>query len=653
MILAMKQPLCRRIATAVLFLVFPILATADLSKTVTLQTNSTLNLDTGATASSGGDLLWNASGITPQGKARAVNIGGGGPTLYNGYDESALKGLLVIASQAVIPTRALVANDFFVALTNGGNVAKVLVTAVSSASITLLFTTYGVASTPGAPNIKDILNNSSHTPRGFPNYGIAPSSLFVVTGNSLADPGAPVLQSSQPPGIPLTLNGASITVVVNGVTTHPPLYYTSPTQLAAVLPANTPVGNGTLTVTYKDVTSAPAPIQVVPSALGINTYDVNTGVATDAVTGALLTYANSGAPGQTIVLWTTGLGADPADSDTIFTSTPHSVNTPLQIYIGGVVAKILYQGGSGYPGVNQINVTIPQSIPTGCWVPLAAVTSNVISNVVTLPINNGGGACVDAQTGLNGGQIAPAGGSVTFKTGLVSLILTNTPAKDGSRTVTSSADAAFEKYTGLSYTPPNSVSPGGCILPTAVPIPGITGLDAGTITLTGPAGLSVTLASQFGIKGAFFAALPNGSIPSTGGIFTFKGSGGADVGPFTSTVTFANPLLTWSNPGAAAIIDKTQGLHVTWTGGNPGTLVSISGASTGSGVTAGYLCLAPVEAGQFTVPPYILLGLPAGSGGTLMQNIVYSPLTASGLDIAVAIGTNSYSVASTYAVNSK
>ena len=58
----------------------------------------------------------------------------------------------------------------------------------------------------------------------------------MVKGSGLADEGAPVLQSSAAPGLPLTLNGASITVVVNGVTTHPALYYTTPTEIAAVLP---------------------------------------------------------------------------------------------------------------------------------------------------------------------------------------------------------------------------------------------------------------------------------------------------------------------------------------------------------------------------------------------------------------------------------
>ena len=221
-------------------------------------------------------------------------------------------------------------------------------------------------------------------------------------------------------GLPTTLNGASITVAVGGVTTHPALYYTSSAQLAAVLPAATPVGNGTLTVNYRGANSAPAPIQVVASAIGINEYNqipiplgvlntnVDLGVATDAVTGALLSFTNSGAPGQIITLWTTGLGADPADSDTTYSSTPHSVNTPLQIYVGGVLANILYQGSAGYPGVNQINLTIPASVTADCQVPLVAVTGNVISNVVVLPIHPGGGTCVKQGTGrlyMTGDQI--------------------------------------------------------------------------------------------------------------------------------------------------------------------------------------------------------------------------------------------------------
>jgi hypothetical protein len=270
-----------------------------------------------------------------------------------------------------------------------------------------------------------------------------------------------------------------------------------------------------------------------------------------------------------------------------------------------------------------------------------------VSNVATLPIQPGGGACVDAQSGLNGGQIAP-GGSQAIRTGFVGLIQTDDTSARG-RTVTSSADGAFQTYTGL-YSPTRSVSAGGCILNDLTPpaIGGFTGLDAGTITLTPPTGATVTLGPQAGIKGAFFASLASGAIPASGGTFTFKGSGGADVGSFTSTLTLTSPLISWTNQSAAATIDRTRGLDVTWTGGNPGSYVFITGTSASGTLVAGYTCVVAAEARQFTVPSYILLGLPAGNGGTQVQNYISAPLAASGLDISMAIADITFSVTSTY-----
>jgi hypothetical protein len=400
---------------------------------------------------------------------------------------------------------------------------------------------------------------------------------------------------------------------------------------------------GTLTVNYGGA-SVSTPIRVVAAALGINSYSGNLGVATDAATGALLTFTNSGSPGQNIVLWTSGLGADPADSDTTFANPPHPVATPLQIYIGGVQATILYQGSAGYPGVNQINVTIPQSVPSGCGVSLVAVANGVLSNTVMIPIKAGGGVCVDALTGATGTQFSQG----EAKAGLVSIVQTNRP-REGEF---NAANAAFGKYSGLDAARTGAVpSPGGCVVTQAVlgtPAPSFTGLDPGLITLSGPNGLNVSLAAPFGIKGAYLAALPAGSIPKTGGTFTFKGAGGTDVGSFTSALEFANPLLTWTNQAEAAMVDRSQGLTVTWTGGNPGSYVVIGGTAGANSIVAGFTCLAPVDAGRFTVPSYILLAIPSGSGATELQNYAYSSLSATGIDAGLALGDISIAVTSTY-----
>jgi uncharacterized protein (TIGR03437 family) len=646
----MKRAFRLRLIIPVLAIVFPATVFADLNQTNVLTAGTTINLDTGVVGTSGGDIQWTPSGITPQGRATALHIYSNWPLAQFGTISIILVSALPGYSSATIPASNLMVGDVFGVHTNGAHWAKVIVTATSPTSITVQFTTFGVAAGPGSgnsgpPTITSIVNNSSVIPAGLPNSGIAPSSIFAIVGSGLANAGLPVLQSSAAPGLSLALNGASITVTVGGVTTHPAIYYTSPGQIAAVLPSSTPVGTGTLTVTYNNVASNAAPIKVVPAALGINTFYTNSGVATDAASGAVLTYTNSGTPGENIVLWTTGLGADPDDSDTTFTTTPHAVSTPLQIYVGGIPATILYQGSAGYPGVNQINVTIPASAPNGCWISLAAVAGGLLSNIATLPINSGGGACFDPVNGLYGNQIAPAG-QQTLKTGLVALSQT-TSAKD---VVSTDTDAAFESYTGV-FGPTNSVSPGGCIvrdLTTTPSFGAITGLDPGRIGLTGPNGLSVTMANQLGIKGAFFAALASGAIPQSGGTFTFTGTGGADVGSFSSTLTFTNPLLSWTNRSTAATVDRSKDFRVTWTGGNTDSYVFVSGTSTTGAAGAGFTCLAKASDQEFTVPSYILSALPAGSGAIALQNDIYLPLSARGIDIGLAVGDIGISAVTTY-----
>jgi hypothetical protein len=234
------------ITVIALALALPIAALADVSGTPTLAANTYFSFDTGKTSTSGGDVLWSGSSLTPQGSATAFNITGltgqSGPTSYATFNSQAvLSSFASLYSKSAISS--LTVNAIIAVKTNGGNYAAVLVTGVSGTSVTLLFNTFGASGAPAGPTITQILNNYGLVPAGFTNSGISPGSLFIIKGAGLADPNAPaVLQSSASPGLQTTLNGASVKVTSNGVTTTPVFYYAIAAQLALVLPSNTPVG---------------------------------------------------------------------------------------------------------------------------------------------------------------------------------------------------------------------------------------------------------------------------------------------------------------------------------------------------------------------------------------------------------------------------
>jgi len=101
----------------------------------------------------------------------------------------------------------------------------------------LLFFLAALAAPASAqPSVSELQNNYSYTQPGLPNYGISPGSLFIIKGSNLAT------TTNTNEAFPLTtnLNGTSVSVTVNGVTTQPTLYYILPTQIGAVLQEGTP-----------------------------------------------------------------------------------------------------------------------------------------------------------------------------------------------------------------------------------------------------------------------------------------------------------------------------------------------------------------------------------------------------------------------------
>jgi uncharacterized protein (TIGR03437 family) len=78
---------------------------------------------------------------------------------------------------------------------------------------------------------------------------------------------------------------------------------------------------------------------------------------------------------QETVLELWGTGIDAATASTV------------EVTIGGLDATVLYAGPQGiYPGVDQVNVVIPQSLAGGGNVPVVLSIGGVTSNTVNVTI---------------------------------------------------------------------------------------------------------------------------------------------------------------------------------------------------------------------------------------------------------------------------
>jgi uncharacterized protein (TIGR03437 family) len=655
---------------AVLVFAFPIAALADTTGTPNLSAGSTLNLDTGATGTSGGDVLWDGTNLTPQGSATAIDvttIAGPLTPSYSSVTSSLINTLAATYSDLLSPKPITPkSNDLLIVKTNGGNFAKVLVSSITGTSVALKFDTFG-SSTPSGPNITGLTNNYSGIAQGLPNYGIAPGSLFVIYGTNLAS------TTNTKEAFPLVnnLSGTSVSVSVGGTTVQPGLYYVTAGQIAGVLPSSTPTGQATITVTNGSTTSNAFTFQVVQSAFGIDTvYQTGSGqgVVTDA-NYKLITFNYSASPGQAVIIWGSGVGADTKNDDISY-PLPHQdnlTNIPMQAYVGGVSASILYRGRSQFPGVDQVVITIPQNAPTGCNVSIVLVsgTSSTASNFITTAVNPNGGTCSDPNspysvTSLTGDSTVSFGfvdiTQDVSNSALTGLAQTSTHIRTArpftargprAAAVTTNNDAGgiFESIQGVqlgNYASYHTASVGSCVVYqeslSSITLPPFTetGLDAGNITVTGPSG-TVTLTPEAEIAGFYGASLSDSFITPQGGSFTFNGSGGKNVGSFSTTVTLGSPLFSWTNMSTTTSVTRSKGVTVTWRGGESGTYVEISGYSAGNSAAAGFYCLAKQEDLQFAVPSWVTSSLPEGSG-TLDVSNASNPVkfTATGLNVGFA-----------------
>jgi uncharacterized protein (TIGR03437 family) len=525
------------------------------------------------------------------------------------------------------------------------------------------------------PAISAVTNAASMIPPGLPNAGIAQGAIFIVFGSGL---GPASIATSPTPFQSISLSDTTVAVTVGGTTVNAPLYYTCASQIAALLPSSTPTGAGTITVTYNSRASAPSPIAVVPNNIGVFT------VGSDGEGPAIVTYPDyslvsparaatcggpgttcgAANPGDTLILWATGLG--PATADDASGLGQNMLQIPLKVWLGGVQAPVIYQGRSGCCiGEDQIVFTVPTGVPTGCAVPLLLEIGNQIANATIMPVAAGSRQCTPTNAALasvDAQQLLAAG---PFNFGSIALKRVLNGAGKGSSDV---AQFQFLRISAFNHgagpfaaTYLDDQPLGTCTVYNTLSPDSRYGLSATTVdadagasfTVTGPNGSKVLPGSP----GEFSAMLSGPGTYLSPGAYTLAGSGGADIGAFSVAFTIPTPpTLTSPSPTNHPAVTRANGMTVTWTGGAPNTTVQLQlQGPTDSTNTNGALafCNVAASAGTFTIPPYALLALPASNSAGLVfvQQTAWTPIATAGLDFGMIQAIDDTGFIGTFALN--
>ncbi|MCX6626214.1 MAG: hypothetical protein NTW28_01105, partial [Candidatus Solibacter sp.] len=199
---------------------------------------------------------------------------------------------------------------------------------------------------------------------------VAPGGLISVYGQQMA----PVNLATKEIPLPTALAESCLTV--NGVAV--PVLFVSGQQINGQLPFNVD-GNAQMTLRTPGGISDNFNFSILsaaPSVFRTGAAGPQTGLATitRADNGELVTPTNPVHPGDSIVIWATGLGRTnpaidagmPAPSDPL----PNAVIQP-SVLLGGVALNVQYAGlVPGSVGLYQINAAVPQSVPPGLSIPL-------------------------------------------------------------------------------------------------------------------------------------------------------------------------------------------------------------------------------------------------------------------------------------------
>jgi uncharacterized protein (TIGR03437 family) len=294
---------------------------------------------------------------------------------------------------------------------------------------------------------------------------LAPDTVFAIFGSGM---GPAELAAASAPDYPLTLAGTSVsfTPASSGTAVAARIIYTVAGQVAGLLPSSIAPGAYAVRVTYNGQTSGPQNVTVVARSFGVATAN-SSGFGTAQATignvngGISLVRFTSGAvvfsgfnwtltpahPGDTLVLWGTGGGADPAN-DSGGSSGDQTSAGNFVVIVGGRRITPVYAGASsGYPGLWQINFVLPPDIEPDCFAWVQVLAGGELGNVATIPIAAPGEtACSDPTVPRNVLAQVDAGGEMTIGALAIARLRNTT-----SNTTTEVGSGWFARTTGAKF----------------------------------------------------------------------------------------------------------------------------------------------------------------------------------------------------------
>lgn len=297
------------------------------------------------------------------GNAWFVTFGGAGNLIPSG----------VLPQSQLFPPISSWAVNAEITVAVGGSMASYPVTSITSCSL---------GGNPPSFTASGIVNGAS-----FAHGGIVPGEIATLFGSNLTSSAGINLTS----GLPLVTSFLNVTVMVNDKAV--PLFAVDDVngqeQINFQVPWEVASGpTAKIAVINNEATSAAISVPVLAAQPGIINYNAaggNFGVILHS-NFQLADSAHQAVPGETVLIYCTGLGAvSSAPADGAAAKGQSTVVTP-KVTMDGINAPVSFSGlAPGFVGLYQVNALVPSGLASGNR-PVVMNMGGSLSNSVLLPV---------------------------------------------------------------------------------------------------------------------------------------------------------------------------------------------------------------------------------------------------------------------------